>query len=61
LKALTLRLSDSVNAVLANDMRGPEAMLYSEAHALKAIFVDLSRRATNSRTWVITNLSCAWP
>ena len=46
LKALTLRLSDSVNAVLANDMRGPEAMLYSEAHALQAIFVDLSRRAT---------------
>ena len=46
LKALTLRLSDSVNAVLANDIRGPEAMLYSEAHALQAIFVDLSRRAT---------------
>ena len=46
LKALTLRLSDSVDAVWANDMRGPEAMLYSEAHALQAIFVDLSRRAT---------------
>ena len=46
LKALPLRLSDSVDAVWANDMRGPEAMLYSEAHAPQAIFVDLSRRAT---------------
>lgn len=39
------RLSDSVNDVWANDMRGPEAMLCSQAHALQAIFVNLSCRA----------------
>lgn len=43
--ALMGQLSDDVEKVWAGDMRRAEAMLFSQAHALQAIFMSLARRA----------------
>jgi hypothetical protein len=42
---LAVQLEIGMNDVRKNDLRGCEAMLYSQAHALHAIFVDLSVQA----------------
>lgn len=44
--ALMDRLSDEVQDVWAGDMKRAEAMLFGQAHALQAIFMNLARRAT---------------
>ena len=44
--ALVDRLSDDVKNVWAGDMKRAEAMLFGQAHALQAIFMNLARRAT---------------
>ena len=44
--ALAVHLKDGMNDVSKNDLRRCEAMLYCQAHALQAIFVDSSHRAT---------------
>lgn len=44
-EALVLSLSESIKAVQAGDMSGPEAMLLGQATALQAIFMNFSRRA----------------
>jgi hypothetical protein len=43
--ALVQRLNDEVGDLWAGDMKRAEAMLYAQAHALQAIFVNLARRA----------------
>lgn len=45
---LVRALSDGVREVWSGDMRQPEAMLYGQAHALQAIFMNLSRTAARS-------------
>jgi hypothetical protein len=45
LAALTAHLKDGIKNVNNNDLRECEAMLYSQAHALQAIFVELARQA----------------
>jgi hypothetical protein len=47
--ALALELSDGMNNIRKNDLSSCEAMLYSQAQALQAIFVDLSLRATKQQ------------
>ena len=44
--ALMDRLADDVQNVWAGDMKRAEAMLFGQAHALQAIFMNLARRAT---------------
>ena len=44
--ALMDRLADDVQDVWAGDMKRAEAMLFGQAHALQAIFMNLARRAT---------------
>jgi len=44
--ALVDRLADDVKDVWAGDMKRAEAMLFGQAHALQAIFMNLARRAT---------------
>ena len=44
--ALMDRLTDDVQNVWAGDMKRAEAMLFGQAHALQAIFMNLARRAT---------------
>ena len=44
LAALTLELRDSMNDVKENNLRSCEAMLYCQAHALQAIFVNAAIR-----------------
>jgi hypothetical protein len=44
--ALIDRLAGDVKDVWAGDMKRAEAMLFGQAHALQAIFMDLARRAT---------------
>ena len=44
--ALMDRLTDDVKDVWAGDMKRAEAMLFGQAHALQAIFMNLARRAT---------------
>lgn len=44
--ALVDRLGDDVKDVWAGDMKRAEAMLFGQAHALQAIFMNLARRAT---------------
>jgi len=36
-----------MKGVLAGDLKLAEAMLYGQAHALQAIFVNLTRRASS--------------
>lgn len=43
--ALMDRLGDDVKDLWAGDMKRAEAMLYGQAHALQAIFMNLARRA----------------
>jgi hypothetical protein len=43
--ALMDRLSDDMKDVWAGDMKRAEAMLFGQAHALQAIFMNLARRA----------------
>jgi hypothetical protein len=43
--ALAVQLQIGMNNVSKNDLRKCEAMLYSQAHALQAIFVGLARQA----------------
>lgn len=45
--ALVSSLSTGVDELWGGDMKPAEAMLYGQAHALQAIFVNLARRATN--------------
>lgn len=45
ISALIDSLNDSIDRVLTGNMRGCEAMLVSQAHALQSIFMNLSRRA----------------
>jgi hypothetical protein len=45
ISALIDELSTRTKALKEGDMAGVEAMLYSQAHALQSIFVNLSRRA----------------
>lgn len=47
LAALMGQLSDDVEKVWAGDMKRAEAMLFCQAHALQAIFMNLSRRANS--------------
>jgi hypothetical protein len=42
---LAVQLEIGMNDVRKNDLRQCEAMLYSQAHALQAIFVELARQA----------------
>ena len=42
---LAVQLEIGMNDVSKNDLRGCEAMLYSQAHALQAIFMELARQA----------------
>ena len=44
--ALMDHLADDVQNVWAGDMKRAEAMLFGQAHALQAIFMNLARRAT---------------
>lgn len=44
--ALMDRLATDVQDVWAGDMKRAEAMLFGQAHALQAIFMNLARRAT---------------
>lgn len=44
--ALMDRLAEDVNDVWTGDMKRAEAMLFGQAHALQAIFMNLARRAT---------------
>lgn len=44
--ALVTMLADDINALWAGDMQRTEAMLFAQAHALQAIFMNLARRAT---------------
>lgn len=44
--ALVDRLGDDVKDVWAGDMKRAEAMLFGQAHALQAIFMNLARRAS---------------
>ena len=44
--ALMDRLGEDVQDVWAGDMKRAEAMLFGQAHALQAIFMNLARRAT---------------
>ena len=44
--ALVDRLADDVKDVWAGDMKRAEAMLFGQAHALQAIFMNLARRAS---------------
>jgi hypothetical protein len=44
--ALVTSLSAGMDDLLAGDMKRAEAMLYGQAHALQAIFMNLARRAT---------------
>jgi hypothetical protein len=44
---LMLQLSESAKALESNDLHRCEAMLFTQAHALQAIFTNLSRRAAN--------------
>jgi hypothetical protein len=46
LAALAAHLKDGIKNVNNNDLRECEAMLYSQAHALQAIFVDSLLQAT---------------
>jgi len=41
-------LKDSIDEVRAGDMRHAEAMLFSQAHALQAIFLDMALRAAKN-------------
>ena len=45
--ALAHTLSEQVKEVWAGDTKRTEAMLYAQANALQAIFMNLARRATN--------------
>ena len=47
LAALTAALSAGMKGVQAGDMKPAEAMLYGQAHALQAIFMNLARRAAS--------------
>jgi hypothetical protein len=47
LGALARGLSDGIKEVWGGDMKGAEAMLYGQAHALQTIFMNLARRATS--------------
>ena len=52
--ALVTKLSDDIEALNAGDMQRTEAMLFAQAHALQAIFMNLARRATAQeylKTW----------
>ncbi|WP_343626059.1 hypothetical protein [Roseateles puraquae] len=44
--ALMDRLTDDMKDLWAGDMKRAEAMLFGQAHALQAIFMNLARRAT---------------
>ncbi|MDQ3773588.1 MAG: hypothetical protein M3461_04025 [Pseudomonadota bacterium] len=48
---LAVHPKDGMNDVSKNDLHGCEAMLYSQAHALQAIFVSSAHRATLSEEW----------
>jgi len=43
--ALTASLQDGINDLKTGNMEKAEAMLYAQAHALQAIFMNFSRRA----------------
>ncbi len=43
--ALVTSLSVGINELWAGDMKRAEAMLYGQAHALQAVFMNLARRA----------------
>ena len=45
--ALARELHRTLGAMEAGDLKGAERMLYGQAHALQAIFMNLARRATN--------------
>jgi hypothetical protein len=45
--ALMVQLTESTKALKENDLYRCEAMLFSQAHALQAIFMNLARRAAN--------------
>ena len=45
--ALMDRLGDDVEQVWAGDMKRAEVMLFGQAHALQAIFMNLARRASS--------------
>ena len=47
LGALTDALSVGIDDLWAGDMKRAEAMLYGQAHALQAVFMNLSRRAAS--------------
>jgi hypothetical protein len=47
LAALMERLAEDVKDVWVGDMKRAEAMLFAQAHALQAIFMNLARRATS--------------
>jgi hypothetical protein len=47
LGALARGLSDGIKDLWGGDMKGAEAMLYGQAHALQTIFMNLARRATS--------------
>lgn len=46
LAALVESLADGMDDLWAGDLKRVEAMLYGQAHALQAIFMNLARRAT---------------
>jgi putative sterol carrier protein len=46
LGAVVAALSEDILGVQAGDLRPAEAMLYGQAHALQAIFINLARKAT---------------
>lgn len=46
--ALMDRLAEEVKDVWAGDMKRAEAMLFAQAHALQAIFMNLARRANGA-------------
>lgn len=45
--ALAKSLADGIDDLWAGDMKRAEAMLYGQAHALQAIFMNLARRAAS--------------
>ena len=54
LRALVDSLSAGIDDLQAGDMKRAEAMLYGQAHALQAIFMNLARRAASQahlRQW----------
>lgn len=47
LAALAATLADDMTPMWSGDMRRAEAMLFAQAHALQAMFMNLTRRATS--------------